>query len=124
MRQHHDDNTVQEITGAEADITWTVHLVNKKAAPLAAATPSRPLISRSIRRRARTELAAARAALAILDGDTDALAAYDDDRNRECTTYLHERASYYAIEQRWPASPFWSRRAGALRALGFASRSS
>lgn len=28
---HHDDNTVDEITSAEADITWTVHLVNKKA---------------------------------------------------------------------------------------------
>jgi L-Lysine epsilon oxidase N-terminal/L-lysine epsilon oxidase C-terminal domain/von Willebrand factor type A domain len=29
---HHDDGTVEEITNAEADITWTVHLVNKKAA--------------------------------------------------------------------------------------------
>src|ERR1700744_6350617 len=29
---HHDDNTVTEITGADADITWTVHLVNSKAA--------------------------------------------------------------------------------------------
>src|SRR5712671_6616027 len=29
---HHDDGTVEEITSAEADITWTVHLVNKKAA--------------------------------------------------------------------------------------------
>ena len=29
---HHDDGTVEEITGAEADITWTVHLVNRKAA--------------------------------------------------------------------------------------------
>ena len=29
---HHDDGTVDEITDAEADITWTVHLVNKKAA--------------------------------------------------------------------------------------------
>ena len=29
---HHDDNTFEEITDAEADITWTVHLVNKKAA--------------------------------------------------------------------------------------------
>src|ERR1700694_521748 len=28
---HHDDGTVQEITSAEADITWTVHLVNSKA---------------------------------------------------------------------------------------------
>jgi hypothetical protein len=29
---HHDDGTVAEITNAEAEITWTVHLVNKKAA--------------------------------------------------------------------------------------------
>jgi len=29
---HHDDATVEEVTDAEADITWTVHLVNKKAA--------------------------------------------------------------------------------------------
>jgi hypothetical protein len=31
---HHDDGTTEEITDAEADITWTVHLVNKKAAYL------------------------------------------------------------------------------------------
>ena len=29
---HHDDDTVEEITDAEAEITWTVHLVNNKAA--------------------------------------------------------------------------------------------
>src|SRR5215831_14889838 len=29
---HHDDGSVEEITDAEADITWTVHLVNSKAA--------------------------------------------------------------------------------------------
>jgi hypothetical protein len=29
---HHDDGTTTEISKAEADITWTVHLVNKKAA--------------------------------------------------------------------------------------------
>jgi len=29
---HHDDGTVSEVTSAEADITWTVHLANKKAA--------------------------------------------------------------------------------------------
>lgn len=29
---HHDDGTVDELTAAEADITWTVHLVNKKVA--------------------------------------------------------------------------------------------
>jgi hypothetical protein len=29
---HHDNNTVEEITDAEAEITWTVHLANRKAA--------------------------------------------------------------------------------------------
>ena len=29
---HHDDGSVEEITAAEADITWSVHLVNSKAA--------------------------------------------------------------------------------------------
>jgi len=29
---HHDGGTFEEITDAEADISWTVHLVNKKAA--------------------------------------------------------------------------------------------
>ena len=29
---HHDNGTVEEITNAEADITWNVHLANKKAA--------------------------------------------------------------------------------------------
>lgn len=28
---HHDDGTSEEITDAEADIVWTVHLINKKA---------------------------------------------------------------------------------------------
>ncbi len=29
---HHDDGTIEEITDAEAEIRWTVHLVNRKAA--------------------------------------------------------------------------------------------
>lgn len=29
---HHDDGTVDEVTDAEADIHWTVHVVNRKAA--------------------------------------------------------------------------------------------
>jgi hypothetical protein len=38
---HHDDGTVDEITHAEADITWTVHLANRKAAnPLRGNTES------------------------------------------------------------------------------------
>lgn len=29
---HHDDGSARELTDAEAEITWTVHLVNAKAA--------------------------------------------------------------------------------------------
>ncbi|TMQ04954.1 MAG: hypothetical protein E6J91_42020, partial [Deltaproteobacteria bacterium] len=28
---YHDDNTVTELTAADAEISWTVHLANKKA---------------------------------------------------------------------------------------------
>ena len=42
---HHDNNTVEEITDAEADITWTVHLVNKKAAHPGRGNTSRPATS-------------------------------------------------------------------------------
>jgi hypothetical protein len=39
-----------------------------------------------------------------------ALRGYEDDRDRECDTYLHARASYYGIERRWKQSVFWQRR--------------
>jgi flavin-dependent dehydrogenase len=81
-----------------------------------------PISGSGVVRGLRTAAAAALAALAALAGEPDALAQYEDDRNRECTTYLYERASYYAMEQRWPASPFWSRRAAAVRALENAGR--
>ena len=29
---HHDDGTVEEISAAQADIAWTVHVANRKAA--------------------------------------------------------------------------------------------
>jgi hypothetical protein len=28
---YHDDNTIEELTAADADITWTIHVANKKA---------------------------------------------------------------------------------------------
>jgi flavin-dependent dehydrogenase len=37
------------------------------------------------------------------------LAAYEDARDKECTTYLLERAHYYAAEPRFD-TPFWQRR--------------
>lgn len=75
-----------------------------------------PISGSGVVRALRTAQAAAPAALAALGGDHLALAAYDAARNRECTSYLEERATYYAMEQRWTTSPFWSRRASVLRA--------
>lgn len=40
------------------------------------------------------------------------LAAYEAERDKECTNYLLERAQYYAAEQRFDG-PFWQRRAAA-----------
>jgi 2-polyprenyl-6-methoxyphenol hydroxylase-like FAD-dependent oxidoreductase len=60
-----------------------------------------PISGSGVVRALRTAVAAAGAARPALDGARDSLAAYDDDRNRECTAYLVERASYYAME-RWP----------------------
>jgi flavin-dependent dehydrogenase len=40
----------------------------------------------------------------------DAVAAYESARDDECTSFLVERARYYAAEQRFD-SPFWQRRA-------------
>ena len=37
------------------------------------------------------------------------LAAYEAERDKECTNYLLERAQYYAAEQRFD-TPFWQRR--------------
>jgi flavin-dependent dehydrogenase len=39
----------------------------------------------------------------------EALAAYEAERDKECTDYLIERAQYYAAEQRFD-TPFWRRR--------------
>lgn len=39
----------------------------------------------------------------------EVLAAYEAERDQECTNYLFERAQYYAAEQRFD-TPFWQRR--------------
>lgn len=36
--------------------------------------------------------------------------AYDADVRRDYAAYLHQRQAYYAMEERWPDSPFWQRR--------------
>ena len=73
-----------------------------------------PISGSGVVRALHSARAAAEAALAILAGQTpNAIDAYEANIDLECTNYLHERALYYAIEQRWPGSDFWQRRATA-----------
>lgn len=66
---------------------------------------------------------AARVALALLGGESGhPMEGYETELDRECTDYLHERALYYAMEQRWSQSEFWQRRSAA--AANFTGRSS
>jgi flavin-dependent dehydrogenase len=70
-----------------------------------------PISGSGVVRALRTARAAAEAVFALLKGQTPhPIELYEADRDRECTTYLQERAMYYGIEQRWKESPFWQRR--------------
>jgi flavin-dependent dehydrogenase len=71
-----------------------------------------PLTGSGVIRALRSARSAAEAVMAWLDNSADdPLAAYEAACDRECTTYLHERALYYGLEQRWHAAAFWQRRA-------------
>lgn len=69
-----------------------------------------PISGSGLVRALSTARAAAESVAAHLDGWRRALDDYEADRDRECATYLFERAAYYGIEQRWRQSPFWARR--------------
>jgi flavin-dependent dehydrogenase len=77
-----------------------------------------PISGSGVVRALSTARAAAEAAVALLEGQTRAVEDYESDRDRECTTYLCERAAYYGIEQRWQQSPFWQRRLAAAARTG------
>lgn len=53
---------------------------------------------------------AAATALKLLHGDTEAATEYDASNCRAFGKYRKTRDWYYSREQRWPESPFWSRR--------------
>ena len=74
-----------------------------------------PISGSGVIRALRMAQAAALTAIAVLSGSDEAIASYENDRDRECTAYLYERAEYYGIERRWPGAPFWQRRAPALK---------
>jgi len=71
-----------------------------------------PISGSGVLRALRTGRAAAATVAEVLarpDSWERAVAAYESDRDEECTTYLFERAQYYAAEGRFD-SPFWERR--------------
>jgi flavin-dependent dehydrogenase len=73
-----------------------------------------PISGSGLVRALSTARAAAESVAALLDGQArSAIEDYEADRDRECTSYLFERAAYYGIEQRWRQSPFWGRRLAA-----------
>lgn len=56
-------------------------------------------------------LASARdSARAILKGDSQAFSAYESRLQTACDRYSQMRREIYALEQRWPQSPYWLRR--------------
>jgi len=74
-----------------------------------------PISGSGVVRALRSAHSGVEAALALIDGQTQhIIEAYEAQCDAECTTYLHERALYYGIEQRWKEFPFWQRRAAAL----------
>jgi flavin-dependent dehydrogenase len=70
-----------------------------------------PISGSGVVRALRTARAAATTVLAMLTGDASRpIAAYEAERDRECTQYLRERAQHYSAERRWDSAPFWRRR--------------
>jgi flavin-dependent dehydrogenase len=55
-------------------------------------------------------VAASQTILCMLDGDYESAAEYEDANRRAFTEYRATHRSYYALEDRWPDSPFWRRR--------------
>jgi flavin-dependent dehydrogenase len=69
-----------------------------------------PLSSSGIVKGLRTGQAAARALLASLRGDREALEDYAREREEEFSGYLEARQAHYAQERRWMGEAFWQRR--------------
>jgi flavin-dependent dehydrogenase len=47
---------------------------------------------------------------ALANDVSDSVGAYNAEVRSDFATYLTQRSSYYAMEDRWPDSPFWQRR--------------
>lgn len=69
-----------------------------------------PLSSMGIGYALTSGIHAARTAASALAGDPSLAQSYADDVARHFAAYLERKRAYYRLEQRWPDSPFWSRR--------------
>jgi flavin-dependent dehydrogenase len=69
-----------------------------------------PLSSQGIVKALRSGITASLAICRHIAGSSQALAAYGARLPKDYEHYLDRRAAYYAVEQRWPDSPFWRRR--------------
>ena len=72
-----------------------------------AASTFDPLSSQGVMNALRSGIHASRAIWRCLAGDSRALAGYGTAVASSYNGYLDQRAAYYGVEQRWPASPFW-----------------
>src|SRR5262249_51899525 len=72
-----------------------------------AASAFDPLSARGVTSALQGAVRAAAAIARQLAGDTRALSWFRDTVVADYDTYLDQRAAYYAVEQRWPESPFW-----------------
>ncbi len=69
-----------------------------------------PLAAQGIDRALRSALRAAEAISLALHDRPDALRSYAEIQQGSFAAYLHMRSRFYALEQRWRNSPFWSHR--------------
>jgi len=47
---------------------------------------------------------------ALSNGDDESINAYNTEVRTDFAAYLRQQRAYYAVERRWPNSPFWLRR--------------
>ncbi|MFN2606691.1 MAG: tryptophan 7-halogenase [Acidimicrobiales bacterium] len=118
----HAPRTAPRLGGAAPDVVAAVRVVAAGSSALfppagdgwmavgdAAATMD-PLSSSGIATALASGRAAATALTATLAGDAGAIPAYAATAVTGYARYLASRTGYYALEQRWPAAPFWRRR--------------
>jgi hypothetical protein len=70
-----------------------------------------PLSSQGILKALRTGKMASFVALDCLAGNDAAIGRYEAMNTADYEAYREAKATFYAMETRWPQAPFWARRA-------------